>query len=320
MKNWKVVLLLVALAALMLPFGSRAQEAPTFGSVEVDLWPEFDRPSMLVIYHITLSPEIELPADLSLRIPAEAGSPHAVAMRQPNGDLFSAAYERQVMGDWAEIIFTATSPDVQLEYYDPTLEMDGSQRHFEYNWPGDYAVGDMNIVVQQPVGATNLQLAPGLGSSRTGSDGLVYHTVQVGPLSEGQDFTITLDYEKESDSLSAASLQVEPSAPISGSQTGLSSLSSALPWILGVLGLALIVGGGVWYYRSGQERGAKTQRRGRRKSNPRTEAASEERSAGGYPEMEGGAGSSHIYCHQCGKRAAPGDKFCRTCGTRLRSE
>ena len=25
-----------------------------------------------------------------------------------------------------------------------------------------------------------------------------------------------------------------------------------------------------------------------------------------------------IHCHQCGKRAQPGDIFCRTCGTRLK--
>ncbi|RMF50517.1 MAG: zinc-ribbon domain-containing protein, partial [Anaerolineae bacterium] len=24
------------------------------------------------------------------------------------------------------------------------------------------------------------------------------------------------------------------------------------------------------------------------------------------------------YCPQCGKRAAPADRFCRTCGTKLR--
>ncbi|HEX6268955.1 MAG TPA: zinc ribbon domain-containing protein, partial [Anaerolineales bacterium] len=26
------------------------------------------------------------------------------------------------------------------------------------------------------------------------------------------------------------------------------------------------------------------------------------------------------YCHECGARAQPGDRFCRTCGSRLRVE
>jgi len=25
-----------------------------------------------------------------------------------------------------------------------------------------------------------------------------------------------------------------------------------------------------------------------------------------------------VYCHQCGKRATPGDQFCRVCGVELR--
>ncbi len=30
--------------------------------------------------------------------------------------------------------------EVQIEYYDPGLQKNADQRHFEYTWPGDYAV------------------------------------------------------------------------------------------------------------------------------------------------------------------------------------
>jgi hypothetical protein len=81
-----------------------------------------------------------------------------------------------------------------------------------------------------------------------------------------------------------------------------------LPWILGFLGIALIAGGGWWYWRSGlsKERSPAGAARPRRKpSTSREPAASPE----GY-----------VYCHECGKRAGPGDRFCRACGARLRTE
>ncbi len=293
----------VILAAL-LPVQVQAQQAVVLAAVEVDLWPEFDRPSMLVIYRLTLSPQVQLPVEIGLRIPSVAGAPNAVATRQPDGQLFNLPYTQQEEGDWTRLVFQATAPDLQIEYYDPTLGKQGQARHFEYRWPGDYAVQAFSIQVQQPVGASQMRFSPSLGPGEAAADGMVYYTQQIGSLTEGQSFVITIDYEKTSDELSAGSVPVEPSGPIevgAGRLTG----ASLLPWLLGLVGVVLIVGGGLWYWQSGREQvEPKRQRRGRR------------RSAGaqaGDTVEEG-----RVYCHQCGKRAAPGDVFCRACGTKLR--
>ncbi len=62
--------LIILLILLCFSFPAQAQQAISFSSVVVDLWPEFDRPEMLVIYHLTLSPSVSLPADVTLQIPA----------------------------------------------------------------------------------------------------------------------------------------------------------------------------------------------------------------------------------------------------------
>lgn len=304
----KILVLVFLLLVIAIPFRIFAQEPATLSSVEVDLWPEFDRPTMLVIYRITLSPEVNLPEEMNLRIPATVGAPNAVAVKQPDGALISVPYEQQPDGDWSRLIFQATTPEVQVEFYDPALEKNGENRRFVYTWPGDYAVEALNIEVQRPTGASDMQIKPGMVSATEGGDGFTYYRMNVGSLRLGQEFQITVNYKKSTDELSASSMPVEPSAPLNDPNSGVATMTSALPWILGILGVLLIAGGGLWYWNSGKQKPGESRRteRGRRKPVAAPAPTSDASEQG------------RVYCHQCGKRASPGDRFCRTCGTELR--
>jgi len=295
---------LVLLFILTFPGSVYAQEGLTLSSLEIDLWPEYDRPDMLVIYHATLPPEISLPVEVTFRIPADAGNPNAVAMRQLDGSLISTPFDRQVNGEWGLITFTATSPKIQLEYYDPSLEKEGEQRHFEYTWFGDYAVQNLTIQAQQPVGAEDVRFSPSMNSSITGQDGMVYYAVEVGALGAGETYTIAMGYAKSNDTLSAEQFDVQPSANLEVS--GQTDWLSYLPWVLGLLGITLIAAGGFWYWRQSKNEEPGTKQRRRRREVP---------SEIGTPTTGEG-----VYCHHCGKRASSNDKFCRSCGTRLRIE
>jgi hypothetical protein len=304
----KRLIALLATLALMVPVAANAQTALTLPSAEVDLWPEYDRPDMLVIFHFTLPSSVSLPYEMTVRIPASIGDPNAVAARQPDNSLFNIPFDTQLEGNWSLVKFRATTLEVQVEYYDPGLQKNGADRHFVFNWPGDYAVDSLVVQVQQPVDATNMQITPSLGGSHTGSDGLTYYTAEEGAMKVGQSFSITVDYKKSDDKLSGPTVQVQSSAPLSATPSSRFSWTSLLPWVLGVLGVLLIAGGGTWYWWTGREKGVSTSRRTRRKS-----AASEADAA--VADSDGG----FVYCHNCGKRANPGDRFCRTCGTALRA-
>jgi hypothetical protein len=307
MRRFSLALMMIALIACTPLMPAFAQSEVKLSNMEVDLWPEYDRPNVLVIYRITLPPTTALPVDLSFRIPAAAGEPSAVATRQTTAEggagLFTIPYERQVVGDWGVISLTATMPELQLEYYDPGLVKEGQARQYEYHWPGDYAVDMLKLQVQQPLGASDMSISPASGQGVSGGDGLVYYNKEVGSLTSGQTFGLTITYKKTTDDLTATNLQVQPSAPVSVTPER-SDLLLVLPWALGGLGVALIVGGVVWYLQSGK---GKKEDRPKRRRQP---AALKEADGTG----------AYIYCHQCGKRASPGDVFCRMCGTKLRSE
>jgi hypothetical protein len=301
----KRLLGLFLLAIFLIPAPARAQIKPVLSTLEIDLWPEYDRASVLVIYHAVLSSEVSLPAEIAFRIPIAAVKPNAVAVGPAQDSVGDVKTTTQINGEWLSIAFVATNPVIQFEYYDPGLQKNGVQRNFVYHWPGDYAVQSLTVVVQQPLGATNLHISPNMGSGAQRQDGLTYYSYQAGSLTAGQDFTISIDYQKISDTLSSANIPVEPSAPISDQTPGRNNLREALPWLIGALGFVMIAAGGLWYWQSGRQKAP---------------ALNRQRHRPAATKDEDQAVRENVYCHQCGKRASPGDRFCRSCGTRLRVE
>jgi len=291
---------------------AQAQGPLRFAELEVDLWPEYDRTDVLVIYKVKLTSDVQLPADVTLKIPADAGEPFAVAVRQVDGALLNATYERQVEGNWALITITATMPEIQLEYYDPQIKIDDRNRNYTYVWPGDYAVEAMRIVVQEPVGASQMNIEPDLGSfSQVQNDPMRYYLMDVGAPKANENVSVAVSYSKDTDILSIESLQIQPSAPIDGNDgSGPSGIVTYLPWIIGGLGVLLLAGGGLWYWRLNAVQSSAPPKKRRKNKGPIKS-----------PEQISAAnGKDGVFCHQCGKRSATGDRFCRSCGAKLRSQ
>lgn len=300
----KKIALILLIVFLVSTTAAQAQDTPSFETITIDLWPEYDRESLLVIYKAELSPEVTLPVDVTLRIPVEVGAPAVVAVGPDANSVADAVFETRVMGEWLEVSFIATTPAIQFEYYDPRLEKDGSLRSYDFTWPGDYGVGRLVLQAQQPLGAENMIVTPQMGRMVQDQVGFSYDIIEVGETAQGETFDLGVSYEKESDALSVESLQIQPSATITPTANNIFSFDHPWLWFLIALGLILIGGGAFWYWRTGQQ---DTQPKTRR----------QRRSAAGNPASvtEG----KTVYCHQCGKRARPGDVFCRTCGTRLRN-
>lgn len=317
MKKWLFILTLAALlgSAWWIVVPARAQAVPQISALEIDLWPEYDRPFVLVIYRLTLASQTSLPAEISLRLPLEAGEPNAVAEKQPNDQLFNIQYEIQPAGEWQIVHFTATSPEIQVEYYDSRLVKQGANRSFTYEWPGDYSAEAVIVQVQQPYGASELRVVPGPVSGQASQDGMAYFTKEIGAISAGQSFKIEVGYKKDNESLSVENMRIQPSAPLESETRISNNLTNVLLWIIALVGLTLIFGGGFWYWKSGQNLRKAMPRK--RSSDRSQSAAPDEEATDRQPALQP---DHRVYCHQCGKRAGEGDRFCRSCGTRLRTK
>lgn len=301
MRRWFALLFILGISAL--PFSAHAQSAIRFSTLQVQLWPEYDQPSMLVIYDFKLADGVGLPAEVNFRVPKN-GNLVAVASLA-NGQYLNVEFDGPTNQDAWQIIKVKiqTATTYHIEYYAP-ISKTGTERQFDYVWMSDYPIDDFGLSIWPPTDVTQLSTDPVLNSV-TNADGTTSWKKDFGALSASQQFNLKINYNKTSDTLSVAKSGsqpgVQPSQPIGPNTTGsfMSTFSNDLPYILGGLGLLLIGGGVVYFWQSGRGKD-----KSRRKHSPRVETE----------------GDSEVYCHQCGTRAHKGDRFCRVCGTKLRRE
>ena len=291
----RFLLVLSLLLFLGVAGNAAAQSSLAVDLLQVQLLPEYDQPSMLVIYTIQLSADQVLPAEVSVRIPARVGDPMAVTVQEDDSVLRYREYTRTVEGEWSEITFLADFPVIQIEYYDTALSQNDQPRSYDFRWLSDFDINSLVVSVIEPVNATGMTILPNLGNVSESGEGLTIYNGNLGSWSAGETFDLTLSYQKNNTKLSV------------GGASG--SFFDALPiwaWALIGVGALVLVAGGVIFMRNKPENYQSTYRQKKQRKGSRSTATSNIR------------GTSKTFCHQCGSPAVAGDKFCRECGTKLR--
>lgn len=296
MRTWAIVFLVLV---LLLPAAVFAQGTVTLDTLDVQLWPEYDKPDMLVIYFASVSPDVPLPAQVSLRIPAEAKL-HVVAVGKTLQEVSDIGVDYSVESqDGGKLVQISLGDDqrwITLEYYAP-IARDGDTRHFVFEWGGEYAVDSFSITLKETVGSSGLETLPALLPAGVTEDEYRFplHSLKVGALEAGQAYSLAVDYSKATNQLSLSGQKVEP---IDGVAPG----ANNLPWFVALVLLVIALAAAGMYAVQAGRSGA----RPRARHAPRR-------------AVDESATGDLVYCHQCGNRAKPGDRFCRTCGTRLRT-
>jgi len=297
------MLIFATLALFFLPIPASAQGNTSLTTAAVSIWPEYDRPNALVITEMMIAPETPLPVKLVLRVPSTVDKVQAVAVGSALNSVTDQGVEYTfTKGDpWSEITINATGPAVRMEYYDSGLAKANNVRNYTYIWPADYSVGGFSFELRAPLKSSKVTSEPPLNRDIIDQDGFEYWTAQPGSLKQGEEFKIAFSYERSTDLPSTAFLVTNnPAGTVVPTSSWTNFVYEKLPYIIGLIGLALLIGGGWWFWRSGRE-GAKGPARKRHA----------QRAAVDDDDQE-------VYCHNCGRRASAADRFCRACGTRLR--
>jgi hypothetical protein len=298
MRKWLSVVLLLVFLTLPTPAG--AQGGVKLKSINIELWAEYDQPSMLVIHEFTVDEGVALPVDVTVRFLKEANLT-AVATVAENDLVYIEYQGPESQGNWQTITVNVQSyAPHRVEYYQPLLR-DDNKRQFSFRWFGDYPVEMFNVAVQIPADSTEIVTEPVLSSTGPTSDGL--HVVGIespGKLKMGQSYEFKIEYQRDAETVTKPqnSANVQPAEPVGPNTEGRVSIDN-LPYVIAGFGLALIGLALFFYWRSTQTSGRKSRQR---------------RRAGGSQEEE----EQVAYCHECGTRSNQGDRFCRTCGSRLR--
>ena len=336
----------IALIGLVLvaPFGALtpaalAQTPPRLATLVIDIWAEYDVAStVLVIYRGQFSPNAPVPSQVTLRIPATAGDPSAVASPQPGNETTSVNQWSVIQatttrsGDWTLVTFAPLSRLFTIEFYDKlgTVTFD---RSYKLTWPGDLAADAVTLNVREPVGAANFQFTPALPAGVIDEEGFVFHQLGLGTFEAGKPVVFSANYTRQDKRPSVQVLQLATPAPASRVATP-SAQAGTQNWpliILLVAGLVLVVAGGaVWYTRSQQtsalrpykppafrheHKSVRTSRAPR--ARPRPAATITPTSITTRPEA---VEAKTAFCTQCGKSLQPDDLYCSRCGTRVKGK
>jgi hypothetical protein len=297
-----VVLAVAALTAA--PVWGQA-DAIRLARVDVDLWPDFDRASVLVLISAELPPGTPLPARVVVPVP-DGASLNAVARITPEGNMFDdLSYEGGNAG--RPLVVETTEERFRVEYYVPYVS-DGTRRQVTYDWTASIPVSAFSLIVQEPAAATSLTVAPAAERVDTRPDGLRYHVLTEVALAAGETFAVELDYTLSGsvltvdllDPLDSAESNPAPATPLSASDGPNWSLIAAG----GLLALAVIVLA-IVLIRTRTPAAKRLSKPARRRAAPPRTAAP--------PPASGSA----QFCPQCGQPITAADKFCRSCGHKL---
>jgi hypothetical protein len=310
MKPKAQILILTLISILCLAAGpsSLAQEpgseaAPGLASLQISLWPEFDRPDVLVIYRGRLEADTPLPAPVEFSIPASVDGLHALAYVDEQGQRLNLTSTSRVEGEARIFSFELPALSFQLEYYDALPVDESGQRSYTFDFEVGYAIRDLSIEVLEPPTATNFQLEPPADSVVPDS-GLTYHVVQAGALAVDEARSWTFRYDKDNADLTASMLQQQqtPSALPTAAPAAGGDSSTVLIFVVAFVALVAVGATAFWLGR----------RTGSEEDLPPEAPFPARKKRPGPGRSEG------VFCHRCGTQLRPDSEYCHKCGTPVR--
>ena len=272
--------------------GFAQNPASVVDSLVVEFWPDYDRPSVLVLLTGMLPGETQLPAAVTLPLPQGAQINAVARIDSRDENMVADIAWRTESADTLTLI----TPELRfrVEYYLP-YTVDNRQHSFDFTWLAAIAVNRFQLRVQRPLSAAALSIEPAGTNIVSSGDGFEYYRFPDQAVAAGQPFSLHVSYKMDGSRLSVASIP----PPNAGTQP------AALPAAPGTdfsWALVVIIAGGVTIF------GALVWQIVSRRRAPGSRSSN---------DLRDEARSRTRFCLDCGGPVDEGDRFCRRCGSEL---
>jgi hypothetical protein len=305
--------LLLTLLLMFLLVGPGLAQSPTpLADLSIALWPEYDRPEVLVIFRGRVADDVSLPAQVSFTLPPTIQALHAIAyLDQEQGTLVNIPEYDFVEGaDGKVLTFTTPSRQFQFEYYSADLlSINGDVRTLFFSFTASTDVANFGLELQQPTTVRAFTSDPPPSDTEVGQDGLVYALYTIGAISAGNSYSLQASYTRSTDKLSAeVNIPAMEQMPV---EVGDGGLRDYLGLILIVAGVLLLVAAFAYWFWS--QRAVVV--------SPRPSSSREKRLHAPRSAPSPAADKKlAVYCHQCGTKFREDGQFCHACGAERRAE
>ena len=287
-------LFLVAIA----PQPIAAETPDRIATLTISVWPEYDDPSVLVIYDGEFANKDTFPKQVAFLVPSNARI-NATAYGNGSGDFFNTdPWKTADAGNgWTRVLFTLPQPLFHVEYYYSPLQGTPDKK-MEFVFNSAILTDKVQLEIQEPLKATNFKTDPAAASQSSRGHDFKYHVFTFANVAQGQNLKVQVSYTKTDPNPSVANISVPANTLPSDSSLGTSAPTSNLILPIGIAagGVALAVLGFL-AWRTRRENDDEPRRRGRSKK---------------------GQGAA-AFCHECGNGLRAQDVFCSRCGTRRKT-
>lgn len=297
-----VTCLVVALHSSASVAGAEQGADLTLASLRISVWPEYDQPSVLVIYEATVAEGTELPRTIQVLIPEDA-TVNAVAFPDATGGLFSLPWKSSNSDLGQVISFEIQVPDFVVEYYADVISPPPDRR-FELSLVIPYDAQDVVLAFRQPARANDLNLVPRLDMAGEDSLGNPQFIRSLGQREAGEVIRFLAQYTKpDAEPTLARQSAVElPAADLSEP----SGFPEWQPWVFGGL-IGFLLGAGLATL-------AMSWQQSRRLAAVRRPEPATGRGRAARRRRDAAETSQSKFCVRCGHPFGVGDRFCRQCG------
>jgi len=286
----KSIFILILFIVIPITTGYAQKTAKSLDALVIDLWPDYDRASVLFLLTGSLPANTKLPATVTLPFPDKAQLNAIARIDNRDGNMKDDILSSPAPG---EISFITPNLRFRLEYYLP-YAVNNLQRSFDFVWSADITVDNLQLNIQQPLSASSLTAEPAAINIVTRTDGFVYHTYPTRTVRSGQQLVVNVTYEMTSAKLSAESPSLQyPDEQTTGSSAG-STVDLGINWAF-VIGGLIIFAALAWQIVS-----RRPSVRNRKPFEARVEFQSQTN-----------------FCQNCGESVDENNKFCGECGREL---
>ena len=256
----------------------------------IDLWPDYDRASVLILLTGSLPANTKFPATVTLPLPETAQLNAIARIDSSDGKMKDDILSSPAPG---EISFITPDLRFRLEYYLP-YTVNNLQRSFDFAWLADIIVDNFQLNIQQPLSASSLTTEPAAANIVTRGDGFVYHTFPTRAFQAGQPFLVHVNYKTTTAQLSTESRSPQLFDEQTTGSPAKSTEGSGINWAIVIVGL-IVFAGSAWQVVS-----HRTSHKIRKPSVAKIKIQSKTK-----------------FCQDCGEPVDEDNKFCGECGKEL---
>jgi hypothetical protein len=232
----KSFVLLIFFMTMPMATGFAQNSVSVIETLNIEIWPDYDKASVLVLLTGSLPGGTRFPASVTLPLPPAAQLNAVARIDSKDGnmkdDIFSSTDPPGTL--------TFITPDLQfrVEYYLP-YTINKNQRSFDYAWLAAVTVNNFQLRVQRPTSAIILTTEPATANVVRSGDGFDYHTFPARTVPAGQPFSLHVDYKMTTTQLSATSLPAPNTSIQTPALPALPGTGPGINWAL----VAVVSGG-----------------------------------------------------------------------------